>query len=75
MLREAGVGFNAATGEYADMIKVGVIDPLKVVKTSLANAVSVASMILTTEAIVTDIPEEKEHTHGPGPGGMGMGDY
>jgi chaperonin GroEL len=70
-----GQGFNAATGEYVDMIKAGVIDPLKVVKTALVNAVSVASLILTTEAVVTDIPEEK-----PAPGGMpggmgGMGDY
>jgi chaperonin GroEL len=63
----AGVGLNAATGEYVDMIKAGIIDPLKVVKIALVNAASVASMILTTEAVVTDIPEEKKetHTHGP----------
>ncbi len=60
----AGQGFNAATGEYVDMIKDGVIDPLKVVKTSLTNAVSVASMILTTEAVVTDMPEEKNSSSG-----------
>jgi len=69
-----GMGLNAATGEYVDMMKAGIIDPLKVVKTSLVNAVSVASLILTTEAIVTDIPEEKDSK--PPMGGMGgMGDY
>ena len=57
---EPGWGFNALTGEYVDMFKEGIIDPLKVVKAELTNAVSVASLILTTEAVVTDIPEEKE---------------
>lgn len=72
--RESGTGLNAATGEYADMMKAGIIDPLKVVKATLANAVSVASLILTTEAVVTDIPEEK--TPPAGGGGMpGMGEY
>lgn len=56
---EPGMGFDASSGEYVDMIKSGIIDPLKVVKIALTNAVSVASLILTTEAIVTDIPEEK----------------
>jgi chaperonin GroEL len=68
---EAGVGLNAATGEYVDMFKAGIIDPMKVVKTSLLNAVSVASMILTTEAVVTDIPEDKKPQVGSMPGGMG----
>ena len=76
---ESGMGFNAANGEYVDMVKSGIIDPLKVVKTYLLNAVSVASLILTTEAIVTDIPEEKPTPGGGMPGGMppgmGMGDY
>ena len=70
----SGMGYNAATGEYVDMIKAGIIDPLKVVKTSLANAVSVASMILTTEAVVADIPEEKAKNTPP-MGGMGGMDY
>ncbi len=56
----AGWGFDANIGEYADMFKSGIIDPLKVVKTALINAASVASLILTTEAVVTDLPEEKE---------------
>ncbi len=57
---EPGWGFNALTGEYIDMFKEGIIDPLKVVKATLVNSASIASLILTTEAIVTDIPEEKE---------------
>ncbi|HWA64253.1 MAG TPA: chaperonin GroEL [Candidatus Paceibacterota bacterium] len=71
----AGVGLNAATGEYVDMIKAGIIDPLKVVKTSLTNAVSVASMILTTEAVVTDSPEDKAPAAGGGMPPMGGMDY
>ena len=72
---ETGMGFDANTGEYVDMIKAGIIDPLKVVKTALINAASVASLILTTEVIVTDLPEEKQPSMGGGmPGGMG-GDY
>src|SRR3989338_2518758 len=67
----AGQGFDAATSEYVEMIKAGIIDPLKVVKTALLNAVSVASMILTTEAVVTDIPEEKN----PPTPSMGGGMY
>ncbi len=57
---ESGMGFDANSGEYVDMIKTGIIDPLKVVKIALVNAASVASLILTTEAIVTELPEEKE---------------
>ena len=71
---EEGIGFDASTGKYVDMMDSGIIDPLKVVKTALTNAVSVASLILTTEAIVTDLPEDKEKTPSM-PGGMGMGDY
>ena len=52
-------GYNALTGEYVDMIKAGILDPTKVVRCALENAVSVAAMLLTTEAIVADIPEEK----------------
>lgn len=67
---EKGMGFNALSGEYVDMIKTGIIDPLKVVKSALMNAVSVASLILTTEAVITDIPEEKKEPSMPA-GGMG----
>jgi len=70
---EDGQGFDAATGAYVDMVSAGIIDPLKVVKTALINAVSVASLILTTEAVVTDKPEPK--TPPAGGSGGGMGDY
>jgi chaperonin GroEL len=58
--RGKGVGFNVLTGEYVDMIKAGIIDPAKVTRTAVQNAVSVATMILTTECLVTDIPEKEE---------------
>ena len=76
-LNELGFGFDARRGEYANMFQEGIIDPLKVVKTALINAVSVASLILTTEAVVTDLPEEKESKMPMGGGGgmPGMGDY
>jgi chaperonin GroEL len=68
-------GFNAATEGYEDLVKAGVIDPAKVVRNALQNASSIASLLLTTEALVSEIPEEKKdaggHSHG-GPGG-GMG--
>ena len=72
--KEEGVGFNVLTGEYVDMIKAGIIDPAKVTRTALQNAVSVATMILTTECLVCELPEkEKESPMGDGmPGGMGM---
>jgi chaperonin GroEL len=68
-------GFNAATEVYEDLVKAGVIDPAKVVRSALQNASSIASLLLTTEALVSEIPEEKKeggggHSHG-GPGGMG----
>lgn len=58
-------GYNALTGEYVDMIVAGILDPTKVVRCALENAVSVASMLLTTEAIVADIPEEKQAAPAP----------
>ena len=66
------LGFNVLTGEYVDMIKAGIIDPAKVTRGAVENAASIASMILTTEALITDIPEEeKPMPAGPGgPGGM-----
>ncbi len=68
---ETGWGFDASTGEYVNMLDAGIIDPLKVVKTALINAVSVASLVLTTEAVVTDIPENPP-TGGQQPMGGGM---
>jgi chaperonin GroEL len=57
-------GFNAATEEFGDMIKEGIIDPTKVVRTALQNAASVAGLLLTTEAMVADKPEEKKGAPG-----------
>jgi len=70
---KGSVGFNAQTEQYEDLIKAGVIDPTKVVRTALQNAASVASLLLTTEAMVAEKPEEKGESGGPGgmPGGMG----
>jgi len=68
-------GYNAATGEFVDMIKAGIVDPTKVVRSALENAASAAMMFLTTEAVITDKPEKKEagrnHNH-DFDGGMGM---
>ncbi len=66
-----GTGLNADTGEYVDLFKVGIVDPLKVTRTALENAVSIVGTILTTEVLVADLPEKKEpamagggHQHG-----------
>ncbi|NPA74340.1 MAG: chaperonin GroEL [Epsilonproteobacteria bacterium] len=69
--KDANYGFNAATGEYVDMFKAGIIDPVKVERVALQNAVSVASLLLTTEATVSDIKEEKAAPAMPDMGGMG----
>ena len=70
---EIGVGFNAAKEEYVDMKKAGIVDPTKVTRTALQNAASIASMILTTESVVTDKKEKEcscDHGHGGMPEGM-----
>jgi chaperonin GroEL len=69
-------GYNVATGEYQDLVKAGVVDPAKVTRTALQNAASVAGLLLTTECMITEIPEKKEAAGGGGhpPGGGGM-DY
>jgi chaperonin GroEL len=65
-------GYNAATGEYEDMIKAGILDPTKVVRSALQNAASIAGLMITTEAMVADLPKEEPHAHGGGDmGGMG----
>ncbi len=66
-------GYNAATGEYGDMIKFGILDPTKVTRTALQNAASVAGLMITTEAMVADIPDEKGGAHDMGGMGGGMG--
>ena len=61
-----GAGFNAATGEWVDMIETGIIDPVKVTRSALQNAASVASLILTTEAVVANKPEPAAPAGMPG---------
>ncbi|WP_276736519.1 chaperonin GroEL [Bacillus sp. (in: firmicutes)] len=68
---EIGVGFNAATGEWVNMIEKGIVDPTKVTRSALQNAASVAAMLLTTEAVVADKPEENAGGGMPDMGGMG----
>jgi len=69
---EAGFGLNAASGEYVDMIKAGIIDPAKVTRSALQNAASIAALFLTTEAVITDKPEPKSAAPTGGPGGGDM---
>jgi len=71
--KEANYGYNASTDVYEDLVKAGVIDPTKVVRSALQNASSIAAMLLTTEAMVADIPEEKKEAPGGGGPGGGMG--
>src|SRR5688572_8052420 len=72
--KNPNIGFNVLTGEYTDMIKAGVIDPVKVVRGALENAASIAAMILTTDVLITDLPEKDKAPSMP-PGGMGGMDY
>jgi chaperonin GroEL len=66
-----GEGLNAATGEYGDLLKMGIIDPVKVTRSALQNAASIAALILITETTVSDIPEKKDDLGAAGMGGMG----
>jgi chaperonin GroEL len=72
--KDANFGYNAFSNEYEDLVKAGVLDPTKVVRTALQNAGSIASLMLTTEALVSEIPEEKKAPAGGGGHGGGMGD-
>src|SRR6185436_15232047 len=70
-------GYNVATGEFEDLVKAGVVDPKKVTRTALQNAASIAGLLLTTECLITEIPEKEKKApagHGGG-GGMGEMDY
>ena len=71
--KDLNFGYNALTGEYEDLVKAGVLDPTKVVRTALTNAGSIAALMLTTEALVAEIPEERKGAAAPG-GHGGMGD-
>ncbi len=72
--KENNYGFNAFSNEYEDLVKAGVLDPTKVVRTALQNAGSIASLMLTTEALIAEIPEKKEAPAPGGGHGGGMGD-
>ena len=69
--KDSNIGYDVLTGQYTNMIKAGIIDPAKVTRGALENAASIASMILTTEALITDIPEEEPQMPAGPPGGMG----
>ncbi len=68
---KGSVGYNAGTDKYEDLVKAGVIDPTKVTRTALQNASSIAGLMLTTEALITEIPEDEKPAPGGAPGGMG----
>ncbi|HWF18783.1 MAG TPA: chaperonin GroEL [Verrucomicrobiae bacterium] len=77
--RKGNDGYNVATGEYEDLVKAGVVDPKKVTRSALQNAASIAGLLLTTECLITELPEKEKAApagggHGPG-GGMGGMDY
>jgi chaperonin GroEL len=69
--KNENMGFNAETEEFEDLVKAGVIDPAKVARTALQNASSIAALMLTTEALISEIPEEKKAPAMPGGGDMG----
>jgi chaperonin GroEL len=72
--RKGNEGYDVATGEYTDLVKAGIVDPTKVTRSALQNAASIAGLLLTTEALVTEIPEKEKSPPMP-PGGMGGMDY
>jgi chaperonin GroEL len=67
-------GYNVATGEYEDLVKAGIVDPKKVTRSALQNAASIAGLLLTTECLITDLPEKDKPAPGGGGHGGGMGD-
>ena len=64
-------GYNAASGDYGDMIDMGILDPTKVTRLALQNAASVSGLLLTTEVMIAEAPKDDEHAHGAPGGGMG----
>ncbi|MEI6971192.1 MAG: chaperonin GroEL [bacterium] len=70
---KGSMGYNVATGKYVDLIKDGVVDPAKVSRTALQNAASIAGLLLTSECMVTELPEDEKPAPAGGPGGMGGG--
>ena len=74
--RKGNEGYNVATNEYEDLVKAGIVDPKKVTRTALQNAASIAGLLLTTECLITEIPEKEKPAPMPGGGGgMGGMDY
>jgi chaperonin GroEL len=76
--RKGNEGYNVSTGVYEDLVKAGVVDPKKVTRTALQNAASIAGLLLTTECLITEIPEKEKKAPMPGGGhggGMGEMDY
>jgi chaperonin GroEL len=73
--RKGNEGFNVSTGEYEDLVKAGVVDPKKVTRTALQNAASIAGLLLTTECLITEVPEKEKPAPMGGHGGMGGMDY
>jgi len=73
LANKGNYGYNVATGEYEDLVKAGVVDPTKVTRTALQNSASIAGLLLTTECMITEIPEKKEAPAPGGHGGGGMG--
>ena len=71
--RKGNEGFNAASGEYEDLVKAGVVDPKKVTRSALQNAASIAGLLLTTECLITEIPEKEKPAPAGGGHGGGMG--
>ena len=71
--RKGNDGYNVATGEYVDLVKAGVVDPKKVTRTALQNAASIAALLLTTECLITEVPEKEKPAPAGGHGGHGMG--
>ena len=69
--KEANFGFNAASGNFEDLVKAGVIDPTKVTRSALQNASSISALMLTTEAMIAEIPEKKPAAPAGGHGGAG----
>jgi chaperonin GroEL len=75
--RKGNDGYNVATGEYVDLVKAGVVDPTKVTRSALQNASSISGLLLTTECVITELPEKEKAPAMPpgGMGGMGGMDY
>jgi len=70
--RKGNEGYNVASGDYEDLVKAGVVDPKKVTRSALQNAASIAGLLLTTECLITEVPEKEKPAApaGHGPGGM-----